>query len=104
MDQDKLLSRISGGIGCDLVTGTNEFTARKGRIYAIIPNENDSKITNMTEELPLNAPSTVKTTVVVTSGTYIGVNLKENRLIIPDYPLTKFTPAAGTFWVYYNLE
>jgi len=24
--------------------------------------------------------------------------------IIADYPLTKFTPAKGSFWVYYNHE
>lgn len=73
MDQVKLLSRISGGLGCDLVNQTTEFTARLGRIYVIIPDEANSRILNMTEERPPNAPSSVKTTAVVTGGTYKSV-------------------------------
>lgn len=202
MDQDTLIQRMAGGLGCDLVTGTSEFTARRGRIYALISNEDGSAIYNMIEERPANAPSSAKTTSVVTGRTYMSVkrvdtitltgtsgtatilcngvsktatfatnlattaanfvsanaadylasgvvltsngadliftalvagvnfsgnttatnasvdlagtvvattaNLKvsinDNKMIIVDYPLTKFTPCAGSFWVFYNTE
>jgi hypothetical protein len=38
------LYEITGGNGCDVVTGTSEFLGRLGRIYAIISNEDDSRI------------------------------------------------------------
>ena len=202
MDNNVLLGRIAGALGCDLVTGTSEFTARRGRICSLVSNEADSRILNVTEERPANAPSQLKTTAVVTGRTYMsvkrvdtvtltgtggtanvlcnavtklatfastltvtasnfvtawaadylaagvvltsnGVNLvftavvagtnftgsttitnasddlagtvaattanvlaavNDNKLLFPDYPLTKFTPAKGSFWVFYNYE
>lgn len=54
MDQDTLIQRMAGGLGCDLVTGTSEFAARKGRIYALVSNADGSGIGDMTEELPIS--------------------------------------------------
>ena len=38
------LMEIMGGIGCDIVTGVAAFPARMGKIYAIISNEDDSRL------------------------------------------------------------
>jgi hypothetical protein len=90
------LLKIAGGIGCDIVTGTSEFTARKGKIYALRARADNSGITNVKEDQGLASP------VTVTSRSYLGTNtLLKDELIIPDYPLTAFTPAAGSFIVYY---
>ena len=89
------LLKISGGIGCDIVTGTSAFTARKGRIFAIIPRADNSGITSIVEDRGGQL-------VTVTSRSYLGTNtLYKGELITPDYPLTEFTPAAGSFDVYY---
>lgn len=63
------LLKIAGGIGCDLVSGTSEFTARKGKIFAIIGNEDDSRILSIKER----RSETVLETVVGTSRTYLSV-------------------------------
>lgn len=199
--EDRSLKRIAGGIGCDFVSGTSEFTARKGRIYCIIPNEDNSRIENITEELPpasgqgkreqlvtgrsyMSTKSVKTITLTGTSGSatisvggvsktatfdtsltktaenfvtanaadYLAAgivltsddnvlsftdqeagtetttspgitnvsgdlsgtvataiasavcNLKEDKQIYPDYPAVKFTPAKGSFWVFYNYE
>lgn len=52
MNQDTLLGRE---IGCDLVSGTAEYTARRGRITRIVSNAASSGIGDMTEEYPLSA-------------------------------------------------
>ena len=191
------LQKIAGGIGCDIVTGTSEFTARIGKIYAIISNEDDSRIINMTESRPykdgfqavtvtgrtyMSVKRVDRITLTGTSGTcsivvdgvtqtctwnagglaataaafvtasaaaYLaagsvltsdgavliftstvagtdftgassGANatgdlagtavtsvassvfaINDNKMIFPDYPMTAFTPAKGSFWVYY---
>lgn len=41
------LVNIAGGVGCDLVTGTSEFTARIGKIFAIVSNEDDTRIISL---------------------------------------------------------
>ena len=64
------LQKIAGGIGCDIVTGTSEFTARIGKIYAIISNEDDSRIINMTESRPYKDGFQA---VTVTGRTYMSV-------------------------------
>jgi hypothetical protein len=187
---------IAGGIGCDLVTGTSEFTARKGKIYAIISNEDDSRILSLKElEKKGDAEKTVTgrsymsvkrvdkitlagtggtativvdgvtktatfdttisktidnfitanaadylaagtvltkegTTVMVFTSTVAGTDftgassgvnasgdlagtavttvansvaaINDNKQIFPDFPVTAFTPAKGSFWVFYN--
>lgn len=191
------LQKIAGGIGCDLVSGTSEFTARLGKIYAIISNEDDSRIINMTESqyfkgeyqdkavtgrsymsvkrvdrITLAGTSGTCTIVVdgvtktctwnagglaataaafvtanaadyltagsvltsdgavliftstvagtdftgassganasgdlagtaVTSVANVTAAINDNKMIIPDCPLSKFTPGKGTFWVFY---
>jgi len=47
---DDSLFEVNGGLGCDLVTGTSAFSARLGRIFAIISNEDDSRIISWTYE------------------------------------------------------
>ena len=200
MDTITYTRRMSGGLGCDIVSGTAEFTARRGRIYAIQSNESNSRILNWTEEVPV-AGISPKTPVLVANRSFMSVkriititltgtggtatvvvggvtktatfsntltktasdfvtanaaaylnvgyvltslaaaliftaveagtdagespsitnatddlagdvvataanrafNCEPGPLIIPDYPLTKFTPAKGSFWVYYDL-
>jgi len=67
--EDTLLKRISGGIGCDIVTGIVEFTARLGRIYALISNEDDSRILNMTEEYPISVGNKKRVDTITLKGT-----------------------------------
>jgi hypothetical protein len=62
------IQKIAGGIGCDIVTGTAEFTARMGKIYAIISNEDDSRIISYKE-----IPKKGDTPVTVTGRTFQSV-------------------------------
>ena len=55
------LNKISGGRGCDLVTGTSAFVSRLNPIYAIISNEDDSRIQSVTVGLSTDSPETVLT-------------------------------------------
>ena len=90
------LQKIAGGIGCDIVTGTLAFTARMGKIYCIIPREENSGLTSIKERRSADL------TVTVTSRSYIGTNtLQTTDMIFPDYPVTEITPSAGSFIVYY---
>lgn len=85
-----------GGIGCDLVTGTNEFTARKGYIRAIVVATDLSGITNIKEML--NGTETT-----ITSRSYLGTNtLGIGTFIVPDFPVKKITLSAGSVYVYYG--
>jgi len=89
------LQLLTGGIGCDLVTGTNAFAARKGYIAAVVVNEDSTGITHVKEMLNGTA-----TTVTVRS--YLGTNtLKENKLIVFDFPVSEIKLAAGSVWVFY---
>jgi hypothetical protein len=89
------LLKIAGGIGCDIVTGTSAFTPRKGRIFAIIAREDSSGITSVKED----RSGEIST---VTSRSYLGTNtLYKGEMIVPDYPLTEITLAAGSVDVYY---
>jgi len=192
----KEILKLAGGIGCDLVTGTSEFTARKGKIFSIIANEDDSRLLSIKEQrsdevvievkgsgrsyMSVKRVDTVVLTgtsgtanilcngitrlatfntsltqtatdfvtshaaaylaagVVVTSdgatltftstvagtdftgnttitnattnlaGTAtmnvvanVKASLNNNKMVVPDYPLSAFTPAKGSFWVYY---
>lgn len=98
MNTDKDINKIAGGLGCDIVTGTSEFTARRGYIFKIVARAANSGITSMVENQN-GSP------VTVSSGrSYLGTNtLLAGEVIIPDYPVTKFTPAAGSFIVYYTI-
>jgi hypothetical protein len=58
MNTDIDINKISGGLGCDVVSGVAEYTARKGRIYAIIANEDDSRIENITESVDIQGART----------------------------------------------
>lgn len=49
MNIDADVNKIAGGLGCDTVINAGEFTARIGRIYAIVSNADDSRILNITE-------------------------------------------------------
>jgi hypothetical protein len=69
MDNNALLNRLAGGFGCDLVTGTAEFTARKGRIWKLVSNAADSRILNMTEEYPLSTTNRKRVVLVNLTGT-----------------------------------
>ncbi len=179
-----------------MVTGTSEFTARKGKIFSIIANEDDSRLLSIKEQrsdevvievkgsgrsyMSVKRVDTVVLTgtsgtanilcngitrlatfntsltqtatdfvtshaaaylaagVVVTSdgatltftstvagtdftgnttitnattnlaGTAtmnvvanVKASLNNNKMVVPDYPLSAFTPAKGSFWVYY---
>ena len=90
------LQKIAGGIGCDVVTGTSAFQARKGKIYCIIPREANTGITSIKEAHSDNK------IVTVTSRSYLGTNtLIQGEMIFPDYPATEITLAAGSVTVYY---
>lgn len=102
VDEKRLLQKIqaiTGGIGCDLVTGTSEFKARKGRIYCAISNQNFSRIASYKEDrTPGGTPTTVST------SSYIAADFNDNKFIMFDYPLTHITLSAGSIWVYYVMD
>ena len=194
------IQKLAGGIGCDIVTGVAEFTARIGKIYAIISNEDDSRIisykvvpkkgdtpaiitgrtfmsvkrvdtititgsaggtatvvcggvTTTGDTYLTNAAATAaafvtdhaaaylaagivvtqggaghtgdliftalvagtdftgSTSITQVSGTYTGsvvhttanvlFGINDNKMIIPDFPVSSITPGKGTFYVYY---
>lgn len=94
------LQRIAGGSGCDIVVG--KFTARRGKIYAIVVREDDTTIEHIIE-------SNQGVTTTISSRSWIGgessdayVVLKANDLLIPDYPCTEIEVSAGSVIVYYD--
>jgi hypothetical protein len=90
------LDLLAGGIGCDLVTGTAEFTARLGKIGAIVSNADGTRISSM------KFKNSSGTEVEKTTGTYLGaVDINNDKFVKPDYPLTKMTLSAGSAWVFY---
>ena len=99
MASEKLLL---GGDGCDVVTAANgPFTARVGRIYAIIVREDSTTIESVTEDIEGSSN-------VVTSRGWVGgessdtfVSLKANDFLTPDYPLSALEVGAGSVMVYY---
>ena len=99
IDVEKLL----GGAGCDVVTASNSpFTARIGKIYAIIVQEDDTSIESITEDV--NGTATP-----VTSRSWIGgessdvlITLKANAFLTPDHLCTEIDVAAGSVMVYYT--
>ena len=108
------IQRIAGGTGCDIVdydvVGDVEFTARRGRIYAIVVREDNTQIATITED---NNGTTNKITSRSWLGTDTGASsggdstegiptLLANDLLIPDYPLTAIHVVAGSVLVYYE--
>jgi len=97
------LQRIAGGSGCDIVTsGDSVYTARRGKIYAIVVREDGTTIEHIVENV-----QGVATTV--TSRSWIGgensdayVSLLANDLLIPDYPVSEIEVSAGSVLVYYD--
>jgi hypothetical protein len=96
------LQKMLGGDGCDIVTAANgAFTARIGRIYAIVVREDSTTIESVTEDIE-------GTDNVVTSRGWVGgessdayVSLKQFDFIVPDYPLSSIEVGAGSVIVYY---
>ena len=116
MGSDKL-QRISGGTGCDIVDydvqGDVEFTARRGRIYAIVVREDSTQIASVVEDqngtsVRVNSTSDRSWLGTETGGSSGGdstegyPSLLQFDLIIPDYPLTAIHVAAGSVLVYYE--
>lgn len=96
------LRKIAGAGGCDVVTAANSpFTARRGRIVAIIPTA-ASTISSVKEDRK-------GTVTEVTSRSWIGgessslyAELKANFLYTPDYPASEITVESGEVIVYYD--
>ncbi len=108
------LQRIAGGTGCDIVTSDDgDFTARRGRIYAIVVREDDTQIASVVED---HAGTAVRVSTHAQrswlgsgGGASSGGDSDEgiptllaDDLIIPDYPLTKIHVIAGSVLVYYE--
>lgn len=97
------LQRIAGGSGCDIVTSADgAYTARRGKIYAIVVREDSTAIDHIVEVVQ-GTPATV------TDRSWIGgessdayVTLKANDLLIPDYPVSEIEVSAGSVMVYYD--
>lgn len=108
------LQRISGGTGCDIVTSDDgDFSARKGRIYAIIVREDDTQIASVVEDRDSTLTKVSDTDERSWLGTGTGGSsggdsdegiptLLKDELIIPDYPLTQIHLIAGSVMVYYE--
>lgn len=96
------LSKLLGGDGCDIVSSVNSpFTARLGRIYAIVPCEDDTEITSIKEDN--DGVSTEVTSRSWIGGESSGVypSLKKDAFIVPDYPVSEITVYSGSVMVYY---
>lgn len=111
------MQRIAGGTGCDIVDydviGDVEFTARRGRIYAIVVREDGTQIKSVVEDQNGTAVRVSSTAQRSWLGTSAGgssggdstegvPSLLANDLIIPDYPLTAIHVTAGSVLVYYE--
>jgi hypothetical protein len=100
MATDRLLI---GGDGCDIVTAADgAFTARVGRIYAIVVREDATTIESVTEDIE-------GVSNVVTSRGWVGgassdafVSLIAQDFLVPDYPLSAIELGAGSVLVYYQ--
>jgi hypothetical protein len=103
MRQGNELEKLTGGIGCDIVTSANGgFVPRRGKIFAFIVREANTNIEHIKEY-----NDGVITTV--TSRSWIGgestggfVDLLAGEYIVPDYPITEITLTAGSIVVYYD--
>jgi hypothetical protein len=93
-DSNKSLDKITASSGCDLITGVDAFTARKGKIWAIIVAEDATEITSFVEGIK-------GTETTITTRSYIGVSLGKDVLIIFDAPVSTITLASGSVWAYY---
>lgn len=94
-ESNRSLDKMTASSGCDLVTGTNPFRARKGKIWAAVSNIDATRISSITEGIG-------GTEAAVTSRSYIGaVDLGKDTLIIFDAPVSSITLSAGSLWVYY---
>ena len=82
---------MSGGIGCDVVTGTDEYTARTGRIAAAVVREDGTTIASI-------KVGTTETTDLSYQG---ATELVAGEYILFDTPITKLTLGAGSVTVYY---
>ena len=111
------LQKIAGGTGCDIVDhdvlGDVEFTARRGRIYAIMVREDSTQIASVVEDQNGTSVRVSSTNDRSWLGTDTGgssdgdstegvPSLLQYDLIIPDYPLTAIHVIAGSVMVYYN--
>jgi hypothetical protein len=115
MEQNEFnaLQILQGGIGCDLVTGTGSFKARKGKIRGVISNEDGSQI-EMIREIRSNLGTSAdivdvtgasglsyisKTDTTAASG---GVDIDNSKWILFDNPVSHIQLRAGSFWVFYQ--
>ena len=108
------LQRIAGGTGCDIVDydviGDVDFSARRGRIYAIMVREDNTQIASVVEDVNgtptrISSRSWLGTDTGASSGgdSTEGIpTLLQYDLLIPDYPLTAIHLIAGSVMVYYE--
>lgn len=115
MEQNEFqaLQILQGGIGCDLVTGTGPFKARKGKIRGASSNEDGTQIEMIVEVRSNIGTSADKVTLTGASGlSYLskadttaasgGVDIDNNKWIIFDNPVTDIQLRAGSLWVFYQ--
>jgi hypothetical protein len=86
------IERVTVTRGCDLFATAAEHHARNGLIYAIISNEDASKISAY--KLP-------GSTVSYTKDSWIGADINDNKVIYFKEPVEYFTISAGSFWAFY---
>jgi len=111
------IKRVAGGTGCDIVDydviGDVEFTARRGKIYAIVVREDSTQIASVVEdqngtEVRVSSTNDRSWLGADTGGSSAGDStegvptLLQYDLIIPDYPLTRIHLIAGSVMVYYE--
>ena len=71
---NKLLSRLLGGRGCDLVSTVGQFTSTKGLIHSIVSNEADSRIKSVTVSATAATGSTYMSVCRVDTITLAGAS------------------------------
>jgi hypothetical protein len=103
-DYKRDVNALKGGIGCDIVTATGTFNARKGAIYGLQSNADSSRLTGITEVRTNLGVATDKVSLTGGSGrSYLNAkDINNGKWVIFDYPVSAIIVGAGSFYVYYQ--
>lgn len=95
------IEALSGGIGCDYVSGTGAFVARLGAIKTFVSNADGTKISNIKAIIPPD--NTITSYTGSTARSYLAeTELNDGKIIVFDNLVKEVTLSAGSGFVYYQ--
>ena len=99
------IGKTTAELGCDYVSGLNEFTARRGYIYVFLPRYG-AVISSFKEQQVISLNDTWAytpgaATSTIANRTYCNIPLESGDQIWFDGPVTSITLSAGSGIVYY---